>query len=88
MSSDFVINLMNEAIRTAAYLGLPILLTALVVGVMISIFQAITQIQEMTLTFVPKIVSAAGILYFLGPWMLDKLMQFTTHIFTELLLVK
>jgi len=88
MSSDFVINLMNQAIKLTAFIGLPILLTALVVGVMISIFQAITQIQEMTLTFVPKIVSAAGVMYLLGPWMLDKLMHFATHIFTELLLVK
>jgi flagellar biosynthetic protein FliQ len=79
---------MNEAIRTAAFVGLPILLTALVIGVMISIFQAITQIQEMTLTFVPKIVSAAAVLYLLGPWMLDKLMGFANHIFTELLLVR
>lgn len=88
MNSDFVINLMNEAIRLAGFIGLPILLTALVVGVIISIFQAITQIQEMTLTFVPKIVSAAAVLYLLGPWMLDKLMQFANHVFTELLLVK
>jgi flagellar biosynthetic protein FliQ len=88
MNSDFVINLMNEAIRLAAFIGLPVLLTALVVGVMISIFQAITQIQEMTLTFVPKIVSAAGVLYLLGPWMLDKLMHFANHVFTELLLVR
>lgn len=88
MNSDFVINLMNEAIRLAGFIGLPILLTALVVGVIISIFQAITQIQEMTLTFVPKIVSVAAVLYLLGPWMLDKLMQFANHVFTELLLVK
>ena len=53
MNSSFVIDLMNQASATAAYIGLPILLTALVVGVAISIFQAITQIQEMTLTFVP-----------------------------------
>jgi len=88
MNGDFVIGLMNEAIRLTAFIGLPVLLTALVVGVLISVFQAITQIQEMTLTFVPKIISAALILYLMGPWMLDKLMQFTTHIFTEMILVK
>ena len=88
MSGDFVISLMSEAVTLAAFIGLPVLLTALIVGVSISIFQAITQIQEMTLTFVPKIISAALVLYLAGPWMLDKLLQFTKHVFTELLLIK
>jgi len=88
MNSSSVIDLMNHATSIAAYVGLPTLLTALVVGVTISIFQAITQIQEMTLTFVPKIISIGAILYFLGPWMLHKLMYFTTHVFTELLLTR
>ena len=88
MNGDFVVNLMSEATKLAAMVGLPVLLTALVVGVVISIFQAITQIQEMTLTFVPKIISAAAVLYLAGPWMLDKLLQFTNHVFTELLLIK
>ena len=88
MNSDFVISIMNQATSVAGFVGLPILLTALVVGVAISIFQAITQIQEMTLTFVPKVISIGAVLYLLGPWMLSKLMTFTTHIFSELILVK
>ncbi len=88
MSSDFVISLMSQAIRLGALIGLPILITALIVGVVISIFQAITQIQEMTLSFVPKVISMALVLYLLGPWMLDKLMNFTKHVFVNLLLVK
>ncbi len=88
MSNDFVINLMQEAITLTARLGLPLLGSVLVVGVMISLFQAVTQIQEMTLTFVPKMIVAGLILYLMGPWMLDQLMQFSQRIFSELILIK
>lgn len=88
MSPDFVLGLMNESMTVATMIGLPILLSTLVVGVIISLFQAVTQIQEMTLTFVPKMAFAIIILYLLGPWMLDKMIVFTNHVFTELLLIK
>jgi flagellar biosynthetic protein FliQ len=88
MNTDFVISLMNESMTTAAVIGLPILLTALFVGVIISLFQAVTQIQEMTLTFVPKLLVAGVVMYLLGPWMLNRLTTFSDYIFTHLLLVK
>lgn len=88
MGSDFVIHLMQDAISLTAKLGLPLLGSVLVVGVIISLFQAVTQIQEMTLTFVPKMIVAGLIIYLMGPWMLDQLMQFSHKIFAEMLLVK
>ncbi|MDE5925683.1 MAG: flagellar biosynthesis protein FliQ, partial [Helicobacter sp.] len=62
-------------------LSLPMLLVGLVVGLMISIFQATTQINEMTLTFVPKILAVIVVIIFTMPWMLNMLMDFTTRIF-------
>ncbi|MBN2694247.1 flagellar biosynthesis protein FliQ [bacterium] len=88
MNTDFVINLMNESMTTAATVGLPILLTTLFIGVIISLFQAVTQIQEMTLTFVPKLLLTGVVMYLLGPWMLNRLTTFSDYIFSHLLLVK
>jgi flagellar biosynthetic protein FliQ len=84
MSNEFVISLAREAILIALYISGPLLLLSLVVGLGVSIFQATTQIQEPTLTFVPKIIAVfAGILIF-GGWMLNTLVQFTYHIFNQL----
>ncbi len=84
MSQDFVLNLAREALTTALLLAAPVLGLSLVVGVGISILQATTQIQEQTLTFVPKIIAVIVGVLLLGHWMLNVLMQFTTDIFANL----
>lgn len=84
MSNEFVISLAREAIFISLYIAGPLLLLSLVVGLGVSIFQATTQIQEPTLTFVPKIIAVfVGILIF-GGWMLNTLVQFTYYIFNQL----
>ncbi|WP_258359712.1 flagellar biosynthesis protein FliQ [Moorella sulfitireducens (nom. illeg.)] len=84
MTQEFVIHLAREALTTALMLAAPALGLSLVVGVAISILQATTQIQEQTLTFVPKIVAVILGLLLLGSWMLNTLIRFTTEIFGNL----
>lgn len=84
MSQAHVIYMAKEALGTAIIVGGPLLLASLLVGLIVSIFQAMTQIQEQTLTFIPKILSIALILLFLGPWMLNIMTAYTINLFTEL----
>ena len=76
-----VISIGREALLLTLMISSPLLLFALVVGVTISIFQAITQIQEMTLTFIPKIVAVALALLIFLPWMINLATDFTRHMF-------
>lgn len=76
MSEAFVISVGKQAITTAITVSAPVLIVALVIGLIISIFQAVTQIQEQTLTFVPKMAAIIVIFLLLGPWMLNILVQF------------
>jgi flagellar biosynthetic protein FliQ len=71
----------KDTLLTAAKVSAPILITVLVLGLVISILQATTQIQEQTLTFVPKLIGAAVVGIFAGPWMLQTIMSFTNRIF-------
>lgn len=70
-----------ETYKITLILSLPMLLAGLVIGLMISIFQATTQINEMTLTFVPKILGVIGVIIFTMPWMINTLLDFCTRIF-------
>ncbi|MCR4944397.1 MAG: flagellar biosynthesis protein FliQ [Clostridium sp.] len=81
MSESLVIGIVKEGVVTAVKVSAPILATAMVIGLLISILQATTQIQEQTLTFVPKVLGAAVIGILLGNWMLHNLMSFTERIF-------
>lgn len=81
MTQDFVIYIGKEAVYTVLLIAGPLLGGSLLVGLIISIFQATTQIQEQTLTFVPKIVTTLVILIIFGPWMLNILLNFTHNIF-------
>ncbi len=87
MTTDFVIFISREALLTTMYILLPILGTGLVVGLLIGIFQATTQINEMTLTFVPKIVLVFLVIFLLMPWFLDLMMGFTHEIFNHIVSV-
>ncbi len=77
MTPEFVINFAQEAIKVTLFVSMPMLALGLIVGVAISIFQAVTQIQEMTLTFVPKILVVLLALLIFSNWMLGQLMNFT-----------
>ena len=84
MSQNDVLYLAKEAMGTTLLVGGPILGAGLLVGLLVSIFQAMTQIQEQTLTFIPKIVAIALILLLLGPWMLNVISSFTINLFNGL----
>jgi flagellar biosynthetic protein FliQ len=79
MKEDLALELMNQLLINAAWVAAPILLTTLIVGVIISVLQVATQLQEATLSYVPKLLAAAGILIALGPWMLHRVTQFAIY---------
>jgi flagellar biosynthetic protein FliQ len=84
MSSEFVIKIAGEAIYTVLKASAPMLLIGLVVGLIISIFQATTQIQEQTLAFVPKIIAVLLSILIFGPWILSTLVDFTYNLLNNL----
>lgn len=80
MTPEYVISLGNEAVKLTLLLSLPLLGVGLVVGLLIAVIQATTQIQEMTLSFVPKIVAVLLALLAVSPWMLSKMTYFASHL--------
>lgn len=84
MTFGDVVALGRDAIFVTLVVALPVLLLSMVVGLVISIFQAVTQIQEPTLTFIPKILVAAAAILFFGPFMLAMLTDFTTRVFSSI----
>jgi flagellar biosynthetic protein FliQ len=84
MTPEFVVSFAQEAIKVTILVSMPMLALGLVVGLAISIFQAVTQIQEMTLTFVPKILIVLLALLFFANWMLEQLMHFTITVIQQL----
>ena len=82
MNDAQVLEVVVDALVISAKLAGPILLAALVIGVVVSVLQTITQIQEMTLTFVPKLIGAALIVLLAGPWMLRELVGWVTELWT------
>ena len=81
MSTEFIVELARNSIMTTLLVSSPMLILALVVGLAISIMQAITQIQEMTLTFIPKIIAVAVALIVFLPWMITTVVGFTNQLF-------
>ena len=81
MTQDVAISLATDAIILTMKIGGPMLLVGLVVGLLVSVFQAVTQIQEMTLTFIPKILALVLTLVILGPWMLGQLTTYTAELY-------
>jgi len=81
MSENMVISVMKDAITTGLLVSAPILLASMLIGLLLSIFQATTQIQEQTLTFVPKLFVVAVIGIIMGSWMMHVVVTFTTRIF-------
>jgi len=84
MTSGFVLSFFQEALTLAGLLSMPSLALALIVGLIVAIFQAVTQINEQTLSMIPKIITSVAVLIVTGPWMLAQLMAFTTKVFTQI----
>ena len=84
MSQVMLNSVVKDTIITAMKIGAPILIVVLVLGLFISIIQATTQIQEQTLTFVPKLIATAAVGLLLGSWMLETLMSYTNRIFDNI----
>ena len=80
MTPEFVIEFAKQAIVLTIYLSMPMLGLGLLAGLVVSVFQAVTQIQEMTLTFVPKIIAVFLGLLFAAPWMLEEITSFTRRV--------
>ncbi len=80
MSYEFIIGFARQAIETMLLVSLPVLGLSMVIGLIISVFQSVTQIQEMTITFVPKIIITFLTLMFFGSWMLGKLTDFLREV--------
>lgn len=77
MTPETVMVLGNEALKTMLLLGMPVLLVILAIGLLVGVFQAATQINEMTLSFIPKLVGMAATLALAGPWMLKVIVNYT-----------
>jgi flagellar biosynthetic protein FliQ len=84
MTESFIMTVGRDAMLIAFMLGAPLLAVSLLVGLAISLFQAVTQINEMTLTFVPKMIGLGLVLLVLGPWMLQQVVRFTARLFDML----
>lgn len=84
MTQEFVIGFTRQAIELTLAISLPMLGVGLAVGIIVSVIQAATQIQEMTLTFIPKVVAIFAVLILSFPWIMDKLNTFTINLFLNL----
>ncbi|MEE9466670.1 MAG: flagellar biosynthetic protein FliQ [Candidatus Neomarinimicrobiota bacterium] len=84
MTTDFVVFMSYQTLITALYILLPILGSALLVGVLVGLFQAVTSIQEVTLTFIPKIAVVGLVILLLIPWMLDLVIRFSLLVFDQI----
>ena len=84
MNSTYVIAMVREALELTLLVSAPLLLTALAVGLVVSIFQAATQINEMTLSFIPKLLGVFVAIVVSGPWILQLLVDYTQRMFTNI----
>lgn len=83
MNQDFALHVLSETLITASMVAAPVLLSILIVGLLVSILQVATQIQEMTLTFIPKLAVSVLVLLALGSWMTSTLKQFAISIIMQ-----
>jgi len=84
LTPEFALDIAQEAVRTALYVAAPVIGLGLLVGLLVSLFQATTQVNEASLQFVPKLLAALAGLIFFGPWMLTTLMDFARRMITLL----
>ena len=81
MNQDTVVSIVTHAMEVGLKVSLPILLVGLIVGLVISVFQAVTQIQEQTLSFIPKVLGLVVVIVVMGPWMLNQILSWTTELY-------
>ncbi|MEJ2059513.1 MAG: flagellar biosynthesis protein FliQ [Gammaproteobacteria bacterium] len=84
MGPDAILEIGKQAMKVTMMLASPLLLTGLAVGVLIGMLQAATQIQEMTLSFIPKLIAMAAVLFLTGHWMLDLAVSYTRQLITSI----
>jgi flagellar biosynthetic protein FliQ len=84
MDQDTVVNLATQAMILSLKIAGPILLLGLIIGLLVSIFQAVTSIQEQSLSFIPKVVGVAVLIVVLGPWMLDQLVGYAQSLYMSI----
>ncbi len=84
MTTELVNTISGEMFKTVLYVAGPPLLIGLVVGLLVGLFQTVTQVQEFTLTFVPKMLAVFALLFFMMPWLTGKLVDFTTNLITNI----
>jgi flagellar biosynthetic protein FliQ len=84
MTSQSVMTIGQQALELTLLVSAPLLVTALVVGLLVSIFQAATQINEMTLSFIPKLVAIFAVMVIAGPWMLQLLVDYMQRLFSDI----
>lgn len=87
MTEELVIKLGQDALKTTAMLAAPLLLSTLLVGLVVSVFQALTQINEATLTFIPKMIVIAIVVVLAGPWMMDIMTHYTVELFENMVVM-
>jgi flagellar biosynthetic protein FliQ len=84
MTESYVLAFAQEALTVTLMLAAPVLIVSLIVGSLVSLFQAATQVNEVTLTFVPKVIGVSLVLIMLGSWMVQQLLAFTANVFLSL----
>ncbi len=84
MNQDTIVNLATQAMELALKVAGPLMLVGLVVGLVVSVFQAVTQIQEQSLSFIPKIIGMAVVIVVLGPWMLGQLVDYAQSLYLQI----
>jgi flagellar biosynthesis protein FliQ len=84
MDQDTVVNLATQAMMLSLKIAGPILILGLIIGLLVSIFQAVTSIQEQSLSFIPKVVGVAVLIVVLGPWMLDQLVGYAQNLYMSI----
>lgn len=84
MGYDVFSDIANQAVKVSLYLSSPMLLGALFIGILVSLFQAVTQINEQTLSFIPKILVIVGMMVIFAPWMADKITTFTRELILDI----
>ncbi|MGY1490789.1 flagellar biosynthesis protein FliQ [Methylobacillus pratensis] len=84
MTGDVALQLVSHMLWTGLMLIAPLLLIVMVVGIVVSVFQVVTQIQEMSLSFIPKIITVVLVLQIFGPWMLKLLVNYSSSVITDI----
>ncbi len=84
MDSSFILYLGRHTLETALFLAAPILLTCMTVGIIVTLFQAVTSIRDMTLTIVPKLLAVGAVTLLFGNWMMEVLLRFANEIFSHI----